>query len=257
MRKEKKALVVLALITAFVAAGLVLPGLARAGELEPPAGPDDPASAMYTIEDIYHYLDTGVAGTKRTGGFVEPTSPPDPTGHTLDEVHEKIAERCITCAGTLSAGGRWCDNGNGTVTDMTTGLVWLQKADWGGLKPWRNSSTDCSSPNYTCYDDAHQRAGLLESGSASANLSDGSVVGDWRLPTKSELVGIMQGNEFIRSSNIYMFTGVQSAYYNVFWSSTTYAVEPDYAWYVDVYYGSVKRTSKGFKVYVWPVRSDN
>ena len=39
-----------------------------------------------------------------------------------------------TCEGTVSAGGRWCDQGDGTVKDMTTGLVWLKKADWGGAK---------------------------------------------------------------------------------------------------------------------------
>ena len=54
-----------------------------------------------------------------------------------------------TCAGTL-VGTRWCDNGDSTVTDMTTGLVWLKFADWGGLKPWRsNTSGD--------YDDARDQ----------------------------------------------------------------------------------------------------
>ena len=28
----------------------------------------------------------------------------------------------IICEGNLSSGGRWCDNADGTVTDMTTGL---------------------------------------------------------------------------------------------------------------------------------------
>ncbi len=36
--------------------------------------------------------------------------------------------RC-KCKGTLSPGGRWCNQGNGTVLDMTTCLVWLRKAD--------------------------------------------------------------------------------------------------------------------------------
>ena len=38
----------------------------------------------------------------------------------------------VRCEGTLSTGGRWCDQGDGTVKDMTNGLVWLKKADWGG-----------------------------------------------------------------------------------------------------------------------------
>jgi len=36
-----------------------------------------------------------------------------------------------TCEGDLSALGRWCDQLDGTVKDMTNGLVWLKKADWG------------------------------------------------------------------------------------------------------------------------------
>jgi hypothetical protein len=63
-----------------------------------------------------------------------------------------------TCTGTLYE-NRWCDNGNGTVTDLTTCLVWLQKADWGGLKKWG----DC-----TTYDDANTRAGLLYVGASAA-----------------------------------------------------------------------------------------
>ena len=86
-----------------------------------------------------------------------------------------------TCEGTLSPLGRWCDQGDGTVKDMTTGLVWLKKADWGGQYPlW----DDLYDP------DAHHRAAQLWDGSpyeGSAGLSDGSVEGDWRLPTKTEL----------------------------------------------------------------------
>ena len=142
MRKRKKSMLALAIITAFMAAALFLPVPVGAGDLEPPAGPDDPGSAMFTIEDIYNYLDTGVAGTKRTGGIVEPASSPDSTGHTLDEVHAKIGERCITCDGVLSDEGRWCDNEDGTVTDMTTGLVWLQNAGCMGSMSWFDAIKD-------------------------------------------------------------------------------------------------------------------
>ena len=82
MRKGKRTLLVLASITAFVATGLLLPGPARAGELEPPAGPDDPASAMYTLDDIYHRLNDNTTATKRAGGFTGPAAGPGSTGHT-------------------------------------------------------------------------------------------------------------------------------------------------------------------------------
>ena len=57
-----------------------------AGSLEPPAGPDDEASAMYSIEAIYQRLHDGTPGAKRTGAFRGPTGPPGSTGHDLNEV---------------------------------------------------------------------------------------------------------------------------------------------------------------------------
>jgi hypothetical protein len=241
MEKLKKGM-----MTVFAVAILIIPIVSIAGDLEPPAGPDDAGSAMYTLEDIYNYLDTGVAGSKRGEGFAGPSSPLGSTGHTLDDVHAKIGERCITCEGTLSSGGRWCDKGDGTVKDMTTGLVWLKDAGWGGRKPWSA---------YNSYDDAHTRAGILQAGLDGAGLSDGSVVGDWRLPTKSEFVGIIQGTENVRSSNMHFFTNVKSS---VYWSSsTTHADDSVNAWFVSMYYGYVDYDVKGFDCYVWPVRPGN
>jgi hypothetical protein len=144
-----------------------------------------------------------------------------------------------TCHGGSSLLGRWCDNNNGTVTDTTTGLVWLKDAGWGGTKPWR-SATD---------DDAHTRAGTLSSG--TAGLTDGSIEGDWRLPTKTELVKLTTGTEPIRSGSSQQFTGVQSDYY---WSSTTRAVFTGSAWGVGLGNGFVGGDDKLGTGDVWPVR---
>jgi len=165
-------------------------------------------------------------------------------------------KKCCICKGTL-VGTRWCDNEDGTVTDMTTCLVWLKKADWGGTKPWRNDSTDCSDPSYTCYDDAHTRAGLLAAGSDGADLSDASSVGDWRLPTAIELEKLASDPEAVRSGNMRAFTGVQESYY---WSSTTTptpANDTSLAWFVYMGLGFVNDGSKTRSHYVWPVRSGN
>jgi hypothetical protein len=148
-----------------------------------------------------------------------------------------VAEGCV---GTPSPLGRWCDQNNGTVKDMTTGLVWLKDAGWGGQKPWE----DCAT-----HDDAHTRAGLLASG--MGGLSDGSVEGDWRLPSQSELVSIIFGDESIRSSQMYFFTNVQPWFY---WSSTTYTDDTFFASGVDMQYGSVGDNYKPVSYYVWPVR---
>jgi hypothetical protein len=245
VKKRQKFIFALAVMVAFVALSVSLPGLVEAGDLDSSVGPDDPGSAMYTLEDIYNYLDTGVAGTKRTGGFVEPTLPPGSTGQTLDEVHAKITEKCITCEGTLN-GTRWCDQGNGTVLDMTTGLVWLKDASWGGQYSfWVNTINGTN---------AQDRTAQVRNGNPGT-LTDGSIAGEWRLPTIKELHGLANGTEPVRYSSPQAFTGVQPAYY---WSSTTSTSNPSLAWDVSMASGYAYVIGKGItNDYVWPVRSDN
>ncbi len=141
------------------------------------------------------------------------------------------------CNGTLSALGRWCDQNNGTVKDMTTGLVWLKDAGCKGSMDWYNA--------------IQQPIINLRNGDCSGTLTDGSVWGDWRLPTETELVGITVGTEHIHSYQIYFFANVRSGYY---WSSTTHAGNPVYAWYVDVFYGYLNYYGKSNGYHVWPVR---
>ena len=149
-----------------------------------------------------------------------------------------------TCEGTLSPLGRWCDQGDGTVKDMTTGLVWLKKADWGGQQPfWADYAVQ----------DAHRRAAYVWDEfpyNVDSGLSDGSVEGDWRLPNKSELYGISVGTEYIRSSQMYFFTGVQPYYY---WSSS-YPYYSGFAWCAHIGDGYVDYWSRTSNLYVWPVR---
>jgi hypothetical protein len=241
VKKRQKSFLVLAMVTAFIT--LSAPGQVAAGDLEPPAGPTDPASAMHTIEDVFDYLNTGVPQAKRSGGFTEPVATPGSTGRTLDEIYTKITQQCITCQGTMN-GTRWCDNGDGTVTDMTTGLVWLQDAAWAGTVAfWVNTAGGTN---------AQDRAAQV-SDATLPSLSDGSVEGDWRLPTKSDLYGLANGTEAVRSGNMREFTGVLSA---VYWSSTTYSSSTGSAWYVYLSDGIASVAAKGSNGNVWPVRGD-
>ncbi|EDN70667.1 Fibronectin, type III [Beggiatoa sp. PS] len=150
----------------------------------------------------------------------------------------------ITCNGTMN-GKRWCDNQNGTVTDMTTGLVWLQKADWGGLHAFA-----CPEGVWFC-DTIFDRVKLLKSGYRGANLSDGSVEGDWRVPTFSELQKIDRDPEKILPTKMRAFSGVQKII--GYWSSTTFPDENSKAWFMtfDRWPGFYPKT---FRNYLWPVR---
>ena len=64
---------------------------------------------------------------------------------------------------------RFTDNGDGTVRDNTSGLIWLKDAGcvWGGA-----------------FGDAWLGTDSLRSG--WCGLSDGSSEGDWRMPTREE-----------------------------------------------------------------------
>ena len=68
--------------------------------------------------------------------------------------------------GDLKKGVKWpkprfVDNGNGTVTDRLTKLIWLKNANAFGIRTWEQALSD---------------ANTLASG--SAGLTDGSVAGD-------------------------------------------------------------------------------
>ena len=258
-----------------VAMGVLFSAVVLAGSLEPSLGPTGSGSQMYTLDQIYNWLDAGAAATKMTT-FTEPSSgPTGGTMHTLDEILGKApvvddangasvgdvaagktfwgltsgewgprTGTGVSCAGALSPLGRWCDNGNGTVRDTKTGLIWLKNASWGGIKPWRANTVDG-------YDDAHTRAGLLSESDLTAGLVDGSVLGDWRLPTLAELKTLTTGIECITNTSMYKFTGVQYDYY---WSSTTFAGSTASAWRVHLGYGFMFGGDKIGWYYVWPVR---
>jgi len=141
-----------------------------------------------------------------------------------------LAAMLVLLVVALSAGTAWCenkDNGNGTITDTATGLVWLKNADCFGKNNW---------------DAATSRVQSLSSG--SCDLSDKSKAGQWRLPTKDELVQ--------RASNRQGFTNVQNYFY---WSSTLHPYWPSDAWYVHMDGRPANTTPKAFNLCFWPVRA--
>jgi hypothetical protein len=138
-------------------------------------------------------------------------------------------------------------NGNGTVTDNLTGLIWLKNANCFGKKSWSDAVTACNT---------------LATG--DCGLTDDSTAGQWRLPNRFELESLLdlayvdpalsndagtgKWDENIGSS----FTGVQLVDY---WSSTTYAGNTDNAWFVYLSDGYFSYDVKPGASYVWPVRA--
>ncbi len=153
-----------------------------------------------------------------------------------------------TCAGTLN-GTRWCDNGDGTVTDLSTCLVWLQNANCTDTLAGISKSAGS-----LIWDEAIIWGSVVSSG--TCGLSDGSIEGDWHLPTESELASLTNGTEAVSSITPRAFAGVQSNYY---WSSTTYynASFPDLeiAWTVNMETYHQNINFKEQSHFVWPVRA--
>ena len=137
---------------------------------------------------------------------------------------------------SFGCAGGFTDNGDGTVTDDLTGLVWLKNTDCWGTQLWANALTAVNN---------------LASG--SCGLTDGSVAGDWRLPNINELRSLFDPN----LSPPYLppghpFTNLSSIRF--YWSSTTYASDTDTAWVVTLYATYASYGVKGSSQNVWAVR---
>jgi hypothetical protein len=263
--KMKRNIVVMSLTV------VVSPSL-LAGNLDSPAAPTEAGSAMYTLENIYNRLNSGTESTKRTGAFTEPSSGPGNTGKTLNEVMDKApakdntngAEPSDVAIGKtywglkdgswgLQTAGRYIDNGDGTVTDKTTGLIWLQDASCADLA----GTDDNGKANW---DTAKTAASSLANG--TCELTDNSAANDWRLPTIQELQNVVHYNYSSPAiSNAVgnakwttdgdAFSGVQT---NFYCSSSISADDAAFVWYVSLSNGDVVSASKAATTYVWPVR---
>lgn len=122
---------------------------------------------------------------------------------------------------------RFLDNGNDTVTDNLTGLIWERS-------PSRTART---------WDDAV----------AYANDLTIDEYSDWRLPNKNELRSLINYGR----GNIANWLGQQgfsNVQDNIYWSSTTYAPGTGNAWVVNMEMGHVVYYDKISSHYVWAVR---
>jgi len=133
---------------------------------------------------------------------------------------------------------RFTNNGNGTVTDNLTKLIWLRNANAFGQIAW---------------DVALSTANGLAAPNEAAGLTDGSKAGDWRLPNNRELQSLVDYGRYNPALPAgHPFTNVQSSYY---WSSSTYAGYTTLAWYVHFNGGHVGLDDKSYSSYVWCVRA--
>ncbi|MEO5368017.1 MAG: DUF1566 domain-containing protein [Magnetococcus sp. WYHC-3] len=134
------------------------------------------------------------------------------------------------------SGVRFNDNGDGTVSDRLTGMIWLKNANCFGAHTW---------------DAALIEVNALASG--ACGLNDGSAVGSWRLPNIIELESLVDAGAYNPALPTgHPFSGVASAEY---WSSTTGPTLTTAGWNMSLFNGSVMgNMDKYNSCYVWPVR---
>lgn len=168
------------------------------------------------------------------------------------------------------SGTRFIDNGDGTVTDAETGLVWLQDPDCFDAQSLSDAENSCETLN-----------------NGECGLTDGSVEGEWRLPTLAELQklgtdpptaweyycdGCDSSSDYglppeeVTSYGFYHADEYQKTFVYLdhkgnFWSGTQgtkRSQNPDYHWTINSYNGHIyPYANEVASFHVWPVRSGN
>jgi hypothetical protein len=163
----------------------------------------------------------------------------------------------IACAGTgqdgdIRAGAAlsYTDNGDGTITDNNTGLMWEKQSADGTIHDKENTYT---------WDDAFAiHIAGLNAGAGFAGHTD------WRLPNGKELQSIVNYENVDPALSPVFNTGCVASCTVLtcsctrlntwFWSSTTYEGQPTRAWFVDSNDGIVYNVDKAGSLYVRAVR---
>lgn len=200
----------------------------------------NPSKAGYAFMPAARPVSVGDADSP--GNDFLATTAPAPEAILLPQTGQTLAHRAgddgDTRRGTAWPSPRFADNGDGTVTDRLTGLVWLKNADCYGTKDWAS---------------ALAAANTLASG--SCGLSDNSRAGDWRVPNVNELASLIAIASLFPALPVTpgssLFVNLASSYY---WSSSTSVERPYYAWMAYLDMGYVDQVSKADALFLWPVR---
>ena len=126
----------------------------------------------------------------------------------------------------LQSDNTFVDNGDGTVTDSSTGLMWQQSTSHTNLLPWTAALSYCEDLTLAGYT-------------------------DWRLPNMKELRTIVDHKTYNPAIDTEYFPDTMLSDY---WSSTSRAISPSFAWGISFTFGRDRTCVKNDSSHVRAVR---
>ncbi|MDH3328740.1 MAG: DUF1566 domain-containing protein [Desulfobulbaceae bacterium] len=169
----------------------------------------------------------------------------------------------IDCSGTGQDGEyqkgvawpspRFTDNGDGTVTDNLTGLVWLHDGNCPqAVRSWYDALADINQIN---------NDGTMNANDCNDTSNNGGHQTDWRLPNILELESLVDlhfADVAFPSPNPFNARSPNGAeVVNKWWSGTTDQADTLWSFYLDFEHGEISSYSKtAGSYYVWPVRGN-
>lgn len=224
--------------------------------------PGSVSATFHSLKEIYESIPTldatkiatgttymGVPGTATSGGLPK-------TGQTHCNAFSGGygSSSQIPCTATAQDGETqkglahgYVDNGDATITDSATGLMWQKCSDG-------QTGLDCSggSAVSVVFDDGDGDLGI--SHQPAINYCDSlslATHSDWRLPNVKELMSIVDYGRVSPAIDPTYFPATQSGYY---WSSTADETNTNAAWVVGFDGGIVSSDSMDSNYYVRCVR---
>jgi hypothetical protein len=210
-----------------------------------------------TVDEVLVVVNTALNGCNP----VPTATPTQPTLPSATPTQTAPPTRTATPSRTATPTPRFIDNGNGTITDTTTGLVWEKKSDDGGLHDYND---DPESLYTWSVSGSTGPTGTVFAFIQVLNNTNFAGRRDWRLPTLEELQtivstgGITPGrpvvppafdDDCVPGCNITQCSCTRPLNY---WTRTVNAANAQQAWYVLFNSG---QSGTAFKTLALPARA--